>query len=418
MCAKAKTRLIQYNACPGDPYAPVSTPLYQTATFAQPAAAELGPYDYTRSGNPTRAVLEKLLADLEGAAAGTAAGAAAGVAPTAAPVSAFAFCSGMAAITAVTRLVNAGERIVAGDDLYGGTYRLLGRLAEDRGIEVVYVDTTDPGGVDAALDSRTRLVLLESPTNPLLKVSDIESIAALAHSHGVPLAVDNSLMSPYLQRPLELGADIVVESATKALSGHSDLTAGVVATRDPDVADRLRWIQNSEGAGLAPFESWLLLRSAKTLAVRLEAQQLNARRVAEYLCGCPMIRRVYYPGLEDHPGFDLHGRQAGGPGVLMSFTTGSDELSEQMVNATRLFKIAVSFGSVTSVISQPARLSHASVPAEIRAKRPLPEGLVRLSVGLEDGDDLVEDLAQAIKAATAPAWSPILAASQPRVPRP
>jgi len=383
MSPKPKTRLIQFNSCPGDPYAPVSTPLYQTATFAQPSAAELGPYDYTRSGNPTRAVLESVLADLEGAAS----------------ASAFAFSSGMAAITAVTRLVNAGKRIVAGDDLYGGTYRLLGQLPEERGVEVVYVDTTDLGAVDAAIDSRTRLVLLESPTNPLLKVSDIESIGALAHRRGVPLAVDNSLMSPYLQKPLELGADIVVESATKALSGHSDLTAGVVATRDPDIADRLRWLQNAEGGGLAPFESWLLLRSAKTLAVRLEAQQLNARRVAEYLCGCPLIQRVYYPGLEGHPGHELNGRQAGGPGVLMSFTTGSDQLSEKIVNATRIFKIAVSFGSITSVISQPARLSHASVPALIRDERPLPEGLVRLSVGLEDVDDLIDDLAQAIRTA-------------------
>jgi cystathionine beta-lyase len=385
MSLKARTRLIQFNPCPGDLNAPVSTPLYQTATFAQPAAAERGPYDYTRSGNPTRAVLESLLADLEGG-------------PSA---SAFAFSSGMAAITAVTRLVSAGERIVAGDDLYGGTYRLLGRLAKERGVEVVYVDTTDLGAVDEAMDSRARLVLLESPTNPLLKVSDIQSIAVLARARGVPLVVDNSMMSPYLQRPLALGADIVVESATKALSGHSDLTAGVVATRDPMLAERLRWVQNAEGAGLAPFESWLLLRSYKPLAVRLEAQQLNARRVAEYLCGCPLIERVYYPGLEDHPGFDLHGRQAGGPGVLMSFSTGSDELSERIVNAARLFKIAVSFGSVTSVISQPARLSHASVPAEIREKRPLPEGLVRLSVGLEDAADLVDDLAQAIRMATA-----------------
>ncbi len=383
MSRKVKTRLIQFDSCPDEPYAPMSTPLYQTATFAQPAAAELGPYDYTRSGNPTRAALEGLLADLEGGAS----------------ASALAFSSGMAAITAVTRLVNAGERIVAGDDLYGGTYRLLGRLADERGVEVVYVDTTDLDSVEKAMDSRARLVLLESPTNPLLKVSDIQSIAVLARARGVPLAVDNSLMSPYVQRPLKLGADIVVESATKALSGHSDLTAGVVATHDPEIADRLRWIQNAEGAGLAPFESWLLLRSAKTLAVRLTAQQLSARRVAEYLCGCPLIRRVYYPGLEDHPGFDLHHRQAEGPGVVMSFSTGSDDLSERIVNAVRLFKIAVSFGSVTSVISQPVRLSHASVPAEIRRRRPLPDGLVRLSVGLEDADDLVDDLAQAFRAA-------------------
>jgi cystathionine beta-lyase len=306
----------------------------------------------------------------------------------------------MAAITAVTRLVSPGERIVAGDDLYGGTYRLLGRLHEERGIQVVHVDTTDLEAVERAIDSRTRLMLLESPTNPLLRVSDIVSIAAIARDRGLLMAVDNSLMSPYLQRPLQLGADIVIESATKALSGHGDLIAGLVATSDPEVAERIRWLQNAEGAGLAPFEAWLLLRSVKTLAARLEAQQASARKVAEYLCGCPLIRRVHYPGLEDHPGYGLHQRQAGGPGLLMSFTTGSDQISQRIVNATRLFKIAVSFGSVTSVISQPARLSHASVPARIRKKRPLPEGLVRLSVGLEDANDLVGDLAGAIQAAT------------------
>ena len=380
---KPSTRLISFDPSPGDPNAPISTPVYQTGTFEQPGATELGDYDYTRSGNPTRTVLEELLADLKGAR------------------KAFAFSSGMAAITAVTRLAAPGDSIVAGDDLYGGTYRLLANVAESRGITVRYVDTTDVAAVETALDDRTRLVLLETPTNPLLKVSDIEAIARLTRTNNGPggeptlLVVDNSIMSPYLQKPLELGADIVVESATKALSGHSDLIGGVVAVAGEELAERLYWVQNAEGAGMSPFESWLLLRSVKTLAVRLDRQLANSRAVAEFLRSRPEVHAVYYPGFEDHPGYELHNRQANGAGMVMSFETDSPETARRIIDATRLFKVAVSFGGVGSVISFPCRLSHASIPPEIREARELPEGIVRISVGIEDPEDLVADLEQA-----------------------
>ncbi len=377
MTPRFQTRLIQFDAAPGDRHAPVSTPLYQTATFEQPGAEELGSYDYSRSGNPTRTVLENLLAELEGGSR------------------AFAFSSGMAAINAVLRLVSAGEAIVAGDDLYGGSYRLVTGAAERQGIEVRWVDTTDPAAVAEALDDRVRLVLLETPSNPLLKVSDIELIGRLARARGALLAVDNSIMSPYLQKPLELGADIVIESATKALSGHSDLTGGVVAVKDADTAERIYWTQNAEGTALGPFESWLLLRSVKTLAVRLDRQLAGARCVAEYLRGRDEVKAVYYPGFEDHPGHQLHLGQAGGGSVVMSFETRDEGAGKRLVDATRVFTIAVSVGSVGSVTSLPCRISHAAIPPEVRRARDLSEGLVRLSVGLEDVDDLIGDLDRA-----------------------
>ncbi len=377
MRQRFSTRLIQFEAAPGDRHAPVSTPLYQTATFEQPGAEELGTYDYSRSGNPTRTVLEDLLAELEGGSR------------------AFAFSSGMAAVNAVIRLLSAGDALVAGDDLYGGSYRLLAGAAERQGIDVRWVDTTDPAAVAAALDDRVRLVLLETPSNPLLKVSDIELIGQLARSHGSLLAVDNSIMSPYLQKPLELGADIVIESATKALSGHADLTGGVVAVKDAELAERIYWTQNAEGTALGPFESWLLLRSVKTLAVRLDRQIASAWRVAEYLRDRDEVKTVHYPGFEEHPGHQLHHRQAGGGSVVMSFETHDEGAGKRIVDAARIFTIAVSFGSVGSVISLPCRISHAAIPPEVRRARALPEDLVRLSVGIEDIDDLLGDLDRA-----------------------
>jgi cystathionine beta-lyase len=244
-----------------------------------------------------------------------------------------------------------------------------------------------------------RLVLLETPSNPLLKVSDIELIGRLAREVGALLAVDNSIMSPYLQRPLELGADIVIESATKALSGHADMTGGVVAVKDSELAERIYWTQNAEGTALAPFECWLLLRSVKTLAARLDRQIANARAVAEHLRGRREVKAVYWPGFDDHPGAELHRRQGGGGSVVLSFETWDEEVGNHVVDATKLFTIAVSFGSIGSVISLPCRISHAAIPAEVRKARALPEGLVRVSVGLEDAGDLIDDLAQAFAAA-------------------
>jgi cystathionine beta-lyase len=299
----------------------------------------------------------------------------------------------------VTRLAGPGDAIVAGDDLYGGTYRLLSRIGETHGIEVRYVDTTDLDAVARSLDERARLLLLETPTNPLLKVTDLRAAARLAHDNGTLLAVDNSIMSPYFQKPLELGADIVVESATKALSGHSDMTGGVVAVKDPELAERLYWVQNAEGAGLAPFESWLLLRSVKTLAVRLDRQVANAERVARFLRERPEVEAVHWPGFEDHPGHAIHAAQARGASVVISFETDDYDTARRIVEATEVFKISVSFGGVGSVISLPCRLSHASIPPEVRRARAIPEGLVRLSVGIEAAEDLVADLEAAFEVA-------------------
>jgi len=375
---KRETRLVRHDAAPEDPWRPLSTPIYQTACFAQPSATEFGAYDYTRSGNPTRAVLERELAGLEGAA------------------HAWAFASGMAALAVVTRLA-AGGRIVAGDDLYGGTHRLLTRICAPQGIEVEFVDPTELAALERALARPTSLVLLETPSNPLLRIADLRAVAALCRARGTLLCVDSSLMTPLRQRPLALGADLVVHSATKFLCGHGDVTAGVVATNDARLAERIAFVQNAEGAGLAPFESWLLLRGMKTLALRLRAQERNARRVARFLAGHPAVTRVHYPGLSSHPARALHRSQSSGDGAVLAFETGSFERSRRVVESLRLFTIAVSFGSVHSQASLPCRMSHASIPAAARAERGLPEDLVRLSLGIEDVEDLLRDLERALR---------------------
>lgn len=379
-----RTRLVAFEQCPGDPHRPVATPIYQTATFEQESALEFGKYDYSRSGNPTRSVVESLVAELEGGAGARS----------------FAFASGLAALSAVTRLVRPGEEIVASDDLYGGTYRLLSRILEPTGVIVKYADLTDPNAAAEAIGPRTKLVHCESPTNPLQRVCDIRLLAGLAHARGAKLSVDATAMSPYLLRPLELGADISVHSATKYLSGHSDVTAGVVTTRDTAIAERVYLTQNGEGSALGPFDSYLLARGIKTLALRLDAQQASAQRVAEFLRTHGAVERVFYVGLDDHDGHVTHARQARGAGTVVSFTTGSVEVSQRIVEGLRLFPITVSFGGVGSSASLPCRMSHASIPAAVREARALPEDLIRLSIGIEHADDLVEDLKQSIAAAT------------------
>jgi cystathionine beta-lyase len=362
-----------------DPYGAVAPPIYQTATFRQPSAVDFGEYDYTRTANPTRALVEEQIAALEGGR------------------HAAAFASGMAALSAVTRLVQAGEEILAGDDLYGGTCRLLSQVAPRHGILVRYVDATDPQAVEAALSPATRLLLVETPTNPLLRIVDLGALAALTRRRGVLFAVDNSLLSPCLQQPLAEGADLVVHSATKALCGHSDVSGGAVVTSDPALHREIAFYANAEGAGLAPFDSWLLLRGIKTLALRVERQCASAQKVAEFLTGHRGVRAVFFPGLPGAPGRDVHARQAKGPGPVVSFTTGDPDLSRRIVEAARLFTIAVSFGAVGSSISLPCRMSHASIPPELRGRLAPPPDLVRLSVGIEDVDDLLADLAQAIE---------------------
>jgi cysteine-S-conjugate beta-lyase len=378
---KTSTRCVRLEN-DADPYGAISPPIYQTATFRQPTADEFGEYDYTRSGNPTRSLLESQLAALEHGD------------------HACAFASGMAAITALTRLVSSGEEIIAGNDLYGGTIRLLEKVLPRQGIAVSYVDTTDIDPVQGAITPQTRLILIETPTNPLLKIADIGALSEIAKANGILLAVDNSMLSPCLQRPLDLGADIVIHSATKFLCGHSDVTAGVLITKNAELHNQIAFYQNAEGAGLAPFESWLLLRGIKTLALRVERQNDSAQKVAKYLSHNRLVRNVYYPGLESHPGYEINRRQSTGGGAVISFTTDDPEFSRRIVESTQLFEIAVSFGSVGSVISTPCKMSHASVPESLRAEIGPPEDLVRISVGIEDVDDLIADLEQGFTAAS------------------
>ena len=361
-----------------DPYRAIAPPIYQTATFKQLSATEFGEYDYTRSGNPTRTLLETQLAALEDGAFASA------------------FSSGMAAITALTRLLNNGEQIVAGNDLYGGTVRLLEQLRKRQGINVRYVDTTDLNAVRAVLTPATRLILVETPSNPLFRISDVRGLAHLAHKNNALLAIDNSMMSPVLQRPLKLGADLVIHSATKFLCGHSDVTGGAIVTNDPTLHESISFYQNAEGAGLNPFESWLLLRSLKTLSLRVERQNESAGKIAQFLAQHPDGFKVYYPGLVDHPGHEVHRDQAEGDGAVLSFTTGDAELSKRIAEAAKLFTIAVSFGSFASTISLPYCMSHASIPQTLKTELAPPQDLLRISVGIEDVDDLIEDLDEAI----------------------
>lgn len=373
---KTATQCVHFDSN-DDPHCSISPPIYQTATFRQPSADEFGEYDYTRSGNPTRSLVERQIARLEGAEY------------------ACAFASGMAAITVLTRLVGVGEEIIAGDDLYGGTVRLLDQILPRQGISVRYVDVTDVDAVREALNPRVKLILIETPSNPTMRIADIRALAPVAREAGALLAVDNSMLSPCFQKPLKLGADVVVHSATKFLCGHSDVTGGALVVNDYDLHRQIAFQQNAEGAGLSPFDSWLLLRGMKTLSLRVERQNESARKIAEFLSRHPAVDRVYYPGLADHPGHDIHRNQSTGDGAVISFTTGDVDVSRQVVEATQLFDIAVSFGSVGSTISLPCRMSHASIPEALRDRLAPPPDLVRISVGIEDVDDLIEDLSQA-----------------------
>ncbi|KAK9922313.1 hypothetical protein M0R45_030782 [Rubus argutus] len=362
-----------------DPYNAMNTPLYQTATFKQPSATENGPYDYTRSGNPTRDALESILAKLDKADR------------------ALCFTSGMAALAAVAHLVGTGEEIVAGDDLYGGSDRLLSQVIPKTGVVVKRVNTSDLDEVASAIGPWTKLVWLESPTNPRQIVSDIRKITAMAHAHGAIVLVDNSIMSPVLSQPLDLGADIVMHSATKFIAGHSDVMAGVLAVKGESLAEQLYFLQNAEGSGLAPFDCWICLRGIKTMALRVEKQQDNAQKIAEFLASHPRVKKVNYAGIPGHPGRALHYSQAKGAGSVLSFLTGSLALSKHIVETTKYFSVTVSFGSVKSLISLPCFMSHASIPSAVRESRGLTEDLVRISVGIEDVNDLIADLDYALQ---------------------
>ncbi len=375
---KFASQLVNFSAAPGDPFRPMATPIYQTATFEQEHADSFGEYDYSRSGNPTRRVLENQLARLEHGVRG------------------FCFSSGMAAISTVSRLLRTGDEILVDSDLYGGTCRLFSKVLERSGVAVRYADATDLREFESQFSSRTKMVFVESPTNPLLRVIDLEKLAGLARGYKTLLCVDSSTMSPYLQNPLDFGADIVIHSATKFLCGHSDVTAGVIVVKDEELAEQIYFLQNAEGTALGPFDSFLLLRGLKTLKLRLDCQQKNAAVIAGFLSQHPQITRVLYPGMANSAGYELQRRQARGSGAVLGFTTGSVEVSLAIVERTRLFHTCVSFGSIHSTISLPGSMSHSSVPLEVRAIRELPDDLVRLSVGIEDAEDLIADIEQAL----------------------
>jgi cystathionine gamma-lyase len=353
-------------------------PIYATSTFTQEAPGRHKGYEYSRSGNPTRTALETCLAALEGGER------------------ALAFASGLAATTAVLSTLRPGDEVVAAADLYGGTFRLFERVFKPWGLVPRYTEDASPQGFATTLSHATKLVWIETPTNPLLQIIDIAGIAAAAHDRGALLVVDNTFASPYLQQPLAHGADIVVHSTTKYIGGHSDLIGGaVIGPRD--LLDPIAFYQNAAGAVPGPFDSWLALRGLKTLAVRMERHCHNARRLAEWLVGHPKVERVFYPGLRDHPNHDVAARQMRDFGGMISVRlSGGAEVVERLLARTRLFSLAESLGGVESLIGHPATMTHASIPAEVRAARGVDDNLVRLSVGIEDFDDLRDDLAAAL----------------------
>ena len=372
------TQLI--HSIPVDPLTgAISVPIYQTSTYVQESPGVNKGYDYARSNNPTRATLENIIAQLEKGTTG------------------IAFSSGLAAIDAVVKLLKSGDEILAVDDIYGGAFRLFTHVYEKFGIKVNYVDTTDTTNVFNAITPNTKLIWLETPTNPTLKISDIEAIAKIAKANACLLCVDNTFASPALQQPLPLGADLVVHSATKYLGGHSDLIAGLVVAKEKELGEKIKFIQNASGAILAPFDSWLVIRGIETLHLRVQQHCRNAQAVAEFLATHPGVDKVFYPGLKNHLNHDIAQKQSKGFGGIVSFTLTNDkeETATAFVTATKYFKLAESLGGVKSLLCHPAQMTHKSIPAKRRRSGGVADSLIRLSVGLEEVDDLIADLEQA-----------------------
>jgi len=374
------TRAIHVGQDPDPATGAVIVPIYQTSTYAQSEVGVHKGYDYSRTANPTRAALEACLASLDGGTYG------------------LAFASGMAAEDTVLHLLETGSHVVASDDVYGGTFRLFHRVLERVGLRFTFVDATRTHRVTDALRDETRLIWIESPTNPLMKLIDIAEVARVAHERGILVVVDNTFASPYCQRPLELGADVVHYSTTKYLGGHSDVVGGALVTSDEERYQQLKFLQNAVGGVPGPFDSWLVLRGLKTLAVRMRQHSANAMEVACFLEQHPSVKRVYYPGLMSHPQHELARRQmTGGFGGMLSFEVrGGVEAAREVARRTRLFTLAESLGGVESLIELPALMTHASLPVERRAEVGIDDGLIRLSVGIEDAEDLISDLRQAL----------------------
>ena len=356
----------------------VNVPIYQTSTYEQEVPGVHKGYEYSRTGNPTRAALEALIAELESGTAG------------------FAFASGLAAITAVLSLFRTGDNLVLSDNVYGGTFRVLDKVFKNFGIGFRLVDTTDTKAVEDAIDDTVKAVYIETPTNPLLGITDIKAVAEIAKRKNILSIVDNTFYTPYLQRPIELGVDIVIHSATKYLGGHSDLVAGLVVVNDASLAERLAFIQNSTGGVLQPFDSFLLIRGIKTLGVRLDRHVENAEKLADFLVQHPDVKKVYYPGLSAHPGYEVNRRQAKNGGAMISFELTEGHDVQDFFRNLNLISLAESLGGVESLVCHPASMTHAAIPKEIRDEVGITEGLIRLSVGIEDAQELQEDLEQAI----------------------
>ena len=378
---RVETRAIHAGQAPDDETGAVMTPIYASSTYAQDAPGEDRGFEYSRTGNPTRTALEANLASLEGAEYGRA------------------FASGMGSINTVLNLLEAGDHVVAGDDVYGGTHRLFRQVYEAYDLAFSFVDTTDHGAVETAMRPETELLWVETPTNPLLRVNDIAALSDIAHGHDALCAVDNTFATPYLQRPLEFGADVVSHSLTKYLGGHSDVVGGALVTDDPELDERFGFYQNSVGATPGPFEAFLVLRGTKTLPVRMDRHCENARTLAAWLADHPDVARVYYPGLSSHPHHELAAAQMADFGGMLSFELEATlEETSEVVSATEVFTLAESLGGVESLVEQPASMTHAAIPRAERLEAGLRDGLVRVSVGLEHVEDLRADLDAAIDA--------------------
>ncbi|HEY4391249.1 MAG TPA: aminotransferase class V-fold PLP-dependent enzyme [Paenibacillus sp.] len=375
---KFETKLIHFGGELDRSTGASSVPIYQASTFHHHDIYNPPEYDYSRSGNPTRQALEDYIAVLEGGVKG------------------FAFASGMAAISTTFMLFSAGDHLIVTEDVYGGTYRLLSNVLSRMNIETTFVDMTDTEQVKAALRPNTKAVYMETPSNPTLKITDMAGIAAWAKEKGLLSIVDNTFMTPYYQRPIELGVDIVLHSATKFLGGHSDVLAGLAVARTEELAQSLKYVQNGLGTVLGAQDSWLLMRGMKTLGARMAHSEISARKLADWLQSRNDIEAVYYPGLEQHPGRAIHEQQSTGYGAVVSFDVGSGERAKKLLNEVKLPLVAVSLGAVESILSYPAMMSHASMPREVRLQRGIGDGLLRFSVGLEDIDDLIADLEQAL----------------------
>jgi cystathionine gamma-lyase/homocysteine desulfhydrase len=376
---RRKTKLIHGGISEDPATGAVTFPIYQVSTYKQIGVGGHKGYEYSRTGNPTRHALEELIKDIEGGKAG------------------FAFGSGMAAITAVMMLFNSGDHVILTDDVYGGTFRVMTKVLNRFGIDATFVDTSNLENILSEIKPNTKAIYLETPTNPLLKVTDIAAVAKLAKDHNLLTVVDNTFSTPYWQNPIELGTDIVLHSATKYLGGHSDVVAGLVVVNSEKLAEDLHFVQNSTGGILGPQDSYLLIRGIRTLGIRMEEIEANTEAVVAFLQTNSKVKKVFYPGLETHPHHDIAKIQARGFGGMVSFDVGSAENADKLLGKIKYFTLAESLGAIESLISVPARMTHASIPAERRAELGITDGLVRISVGIEDVEDLIEDLTQALE---------------------